>query len=116
MLKFIQSFKYALLGISRGLTNHRNFRIQFFAAIFVVILGFVLNISSTDWGIILIAIIVVLALELMNTSIEELLNHLHPSQHPNIGRAKDFAAGAVLLASIGAAIIGIIVFGKYINF
>jgi undecaprenol kinase len=49
----------------------------------------------------------VLVAELLNTALEELIDHLHPGQHPAMGRAKDMAAGAVLVASLFAVAVGV---------
>jgi diacylglycerol kinase (ATP) len=58
------------------------------------------------WALIILGIAIVVALEAMNAALEYALDHLHPEHHPEIGRAKDAAAGAVLLAGLGAAGVG----------
>ena len=65
-------------------------------------------------NIVLICIGVVLSLEIMNTAIEHFVDLVEPNQNPKAGAIKDLAAGAVLIFSITSAIIGIMIFGKYI--
>jgi diacylglycerol kinase (ATP) len=54
------------------------------------------------WGLVMLASASVLAAEMFNTAIEELVDHLHPEVHPRIGVVKDCAAAGVLIASLGA--------------
>jgi diacylglycerol kinase (ATP) len=106
----IASFKYAFKGIGYSLKTQRNAQIHTGVAILVVILGFVLKLNTTEWIIIVFAIALVLVAELFNTSIEFLIDLLSPEYHEKAGRAKDIAAGAVLICAIGAAIAGLIIF------
>ena len=55
-----------------------------------------------------------IATEAINTAVERLCDHPHPDRHAEIGKVKDLAAGATLVVAIGAAIVGIIIFGRYI--
>lgn len=59
------------------------------------------------WAIIFLTVALVLAMELMNSAFEALIDHLHPERHPEIGIIKDIAAGGVLIASIGAVAVGL---------
>jgi undecaprenol kinase len=106
----LHSVLNALNGIIVGIRTHRNFKIMLVIAAVVIGMGFYFHINRFEWAMIWICISVVLCLELMNSAIEELLNHLHPDRHPAIGRAKDIAAGAVLLASLISAIVGLYIF------
>jgi diacylglycerol kinase (ATP) len=67
----------------------------------------VLRVQLIWWAAAVLVIALVLVAELANSSIEALADHLHPSEHPSIEAAKDIAAGAVLLASIAAVVVGI---------
>ena len=80
------------------------------AAVLAIGLGIVLHISTVQWFIILLCIALVLSLEMMNTAIEVLADHLHPGQHPKIGWVKDMAAGAVLVAATVSLILGCWIF------
>ena len=80
------------------------------AAAIAILLGFILAITAIQWLVILLCIGAVFALEIINTAIEALVDHLHPERHPKIGLVKDLAAGAVLIAAILSLIIGCIIF------
>ena len=109
----IDNFKNAFNGIFLLLKQGKIFRIHMLIAALVIIAGFVFKIDGTEWIIILLTIGVVLAAEGFNTAIERLSDHISPEYHKNIKNVKDFAAAAVLLASIAAAILGLIIFIPY---
>ncbi len=71
---------------------------------------FLLHISSLEWLTVILCIAFVITTELLNTTIEKLADIIEPNQNKQIGLVKDMAAGAVLFAAIGAAVIGFIVF------
>ena len=108
---FLKSFVYAGRGLAIVLRTERNARIDAVIAIGVVVAGGVLRIERWEWCAVIGAIGLVTAAETANTSIERLLDRLHPDQDPEVGAVKDLAAGAVLLAAMGAAAIGVVVFG-----
>lgn len=87
-----------------------NAKIHLVAAVGAVFAGWYFEISATEWCLVVYAIAVVLAAEAFNTAIEELTDLTSPDFHPLAGKAKDSAAGAVLLTAIGAAIVGAIIF------
>ncbi len=80
------------------------------AAIVVTTLGVIYKIAAYEWIILILLITAVMSVESMNTAIEETCNLLHPYIHPQARMAKHCAAASVLLLSIGAAIIGAIIF------
>ena len=108
--KFIKSFSNAAQGIAHLFKGQVNARIELFIAFIVIIFSFLLKISPAEWILILLCIALVLSLEGINTAIEIFADKLHPGFDKDIGKAKDVAAGAVLIASIVAAIIGFIIF------
>jgi len=108
--KRIDSVKYALNGISLIITTQHNAWIHFAMTLFVAALGFLLKVSAVEWMMLVLAIVSVWVAEGLNTAIEHLGDSVSPKYHPLVGKSKDVAAGAVLISSIGAAIIGIIVF------
>jgi diacylglycerol kinase len=112
MVNFLKSFRYAFQGIAFAWQG-RNFRVQVGAGILVTVLGFWLEISTTEWLVVLTISGLVLAFEVMNSAIEHLVNMISPEFHPLAGKVKDLAAGAVLLLSISAVIIGLIIFVPY---
>jgi len=108
--KLIKSFSNALHGIALLFKTQLNARIELSITVFVVIAGIWFNISPSEWLVVMLCIALVLGLEGINTTIEIILDKLHPGFDSEIGKAKDVAAGAVLIAAIVAAIIGFIIF------
>ena len=113
MSGFLKSFVYALNGIIEAI-KQRNIKIQLTIAIAAIALGFIFHINRGEWCIILLCIALVLSLEITNTALEHLVDLVSPDYHEKAGKIKDLAAGAVLIASIISAIIGLIIFGKYL--
>lgn len=112
--RYVQSFGYAFSGIKKVFISERNFRFHSLAAILVVSLGFVLNITHTEWLFVILAIGLVITAEALNTAIEKLVDLVSPEKNTKAGWVKDVAAGAVLLASICAFVIGLLVFVPYL--
>ncbi len=104
------SARHAARGIAMLLLDEPNARIHVFATVLVVLTGFWLHISTVEWGLITLAITVVWAAEAMNTALEHLVDLVSPERHALAGKAKDVAAGAVLLAACGSVAIGLLVF------
>ena len=105
-----KSFAAAATGLLLMFRSQAIARIELVIAMLVIGAGFILNISVTEWLVIIIFIALVLAMEGINTSIEILCDKLHPATDDEIRKVKDVAAGAVLLAAILAAIAGIVIF------
>lgn len=100
------TFVNALRGIWETFRSERNFKIHLAITLVVVILGVWLGLPSSDWLWIGLSIALVLISELLNTAIESMVDLASPTYHPLAKRAKDIAAGAVLLAAIFAVIVG----------
>lgn len=107
-------FRDAFHGVSVMIKTQPNAKIHLLATVVAVAGGIFYRIELTKWLAIILAITTVWAAEAINTAIELLADAVHPSFHPLIGKAKDIAAGAVLVLTAGALIIGIIVFKPYI--
>jgi len=105
-----KSFKYAAEGIFYSYKKGTHFKIHTIAAIVVTILGFIYEISLNEWLALILISSAVIASETMNTAVEEACDVLHPEHHPGAKLAKHCAAGAVLILSIAAVLIGLIVF------
>jgi len=112
--KIIASFKFAFAGIRVIFKEEHPFRIMFFIAILVTIAMFYFDLPLTQKAIIFLIIMFVLILELLNSVIENFLDFIHPEENHRIKKIKDVLAGMVLVASIGAAVIGILLFWPYI--
>jgi len=108
--KRFNSFRYAFAGIASLFRTEANMKIHVAIGFLTIIAGFFFSISQIEWCIIIITIASVLAAEGFNTAIEHLTDLASPNFHPLAGKAKDVAAGAVLLITIGAIIVGIIIF------
>lgn len=109
-----RSFVHAGSGLRFVLRSQPNARIQLALAAAVVAAGIALDVSRLEWCWLVAAIAGVLAAECLNTALESLADALAPDPHPLVGRAKDAAAGGVLLAAIGAALIGLLVLGPHL--
>ncbi|WP_088072351.1 diacylglycerol kinase family protein [Gottfriedia luciferensis] len=109
----IKSFGFAFSGIFRVIKEERNIKIHLVAAVCSTALGFYVHISRIEWLILLLTITIVISLELVNSSIEAVVDLASPDQHPLAKKAKDVAAGAVLVAAIVSVIIGVLLFLPY---
>ena len=96
------------------LSSQANARLHLIAAIAVVLLGCYFQVSINEWILITIAIAMVFSAELFNTAIERLADAIDLEYNPKIKAIKDLAAGGVLITALGAAIIGIFLFGSRI--
>jgi len=113
-MRRLRSFGYAWNGLLWLIRSQQNARIHLAATVCVLVLGFWLRISRAEWGAIVIVLGMVWSAEALNSALEILADHLHPDDHPLVGRAKDVAAGGVLVAAIAAAVVGVLVFGPRI--
>ncbi|MBT9188694.1 MULTISPECIES: diacylglycerol kinase [Zobellia] len=106
----IKSVGFALRGALLLVRTEASIKIQVFLAIAVTIAGFYYEISATEWIFQVFAISMVVGIEGANTAIEKLCDFIHPDFDERIGFIKDVAAGAVMLVSIGAIIVGCIIY------
>ena len=104
--KWIQSANHAIEGILHASKTQRHMRYHLYAAIFILLLGFVLGISWSDFALLIILSIVVLSVEMLNTTIEVITDVLFKEYDIKAKEIKDIAAGAVLITALGAVIIG----------
>jgi len=110
----LQSFHHAWAGVVFTVKNNQNIRIHFIIAVLVVIVGFVLNVSAFEIGILGVMILFVFSAEMINTAIEEMTNLITREHRAEAKIAKDVSAGMVLVVSVGAAMVGILVFLPHI--
>ena len=106
----LRSFGYAIRGVGTMLRSQRNAWIHALATLAVLAAGLALGISVNDWKWLVLAMVSVWGAEALNTALEFLADAAKPEFHPLVKQAKDVAAGAVLIAAIGAATIGALVF------
>lgn len=114
--KFSSSIKYCLEGINFVITNESNFKKEIVIGIIALLLSYILKISRIEFIIILIMITLVLTSEIINTSIEKVVD-LYTKDYNNLAKiAKDVSAGSVLVMSIFSLLVGVIIFlPKIIN-
>lgn len=110
MIKTIKSFKYALNGLKTVFKEENSFRLEVIAGMIVVFFMFYFNFSLFENIICILLITLVLSAEIVNTAIEDLCNKVEPNQDPIIGKVKDTMSAFVLLTSLGALIVGVLVF------
>jgi len=111
----IRSVQCALKGISIIFVSQQNAWVHAMATICVCLSGFYFGFSKAEWCWIVLAIIAVWTAEALNTAFEFLTDVASPDFHPLAGKAKDVAAGAVLISALGSVIIGVIIIGPYIS-
>jgi len=110
MKKFLLGFKYAFNGIIETVKSERNIKIHILVMILVIILGLALKIDITEWIICIILFGIVIAGEMFNTAIENVVDNLVTEKNEYAKLAKDVSAGAVLVLAVASAIIGFIIF------
>ena len=110
MKKRLQSFGYAYRGIYCVFGTEANMKIHIGISLLVIICGIAFNISITEWMFCLLCIGLVVGAEMFNTAIENVVDLASPEQHPLAGKAKDIAAGGVLICAIISVIIGLLIF------
>ena len=110
-----RSFAYAFSGIAQGLAQ-RNMRIHLVFAVIAIVACALLRCTVAEWIIVLVLIGLVIAAELINAAIEAVVDLASPDIHPLAKRAKDVAAGAVLVLAITAVVVGLIIYiGAFIR-
>ena len=105
----LHPFRCALEGIEDAISTQRHLRIHVVVAGFVTLFGLLLGLPYTDLLLLLMAIALVVITELLNTAVELTVDLVSPVLHPIAKRAKDIAAGAVLIAALVSAAVGIVI-------
>jgi diacylglycerol kinase (ATP) len=112
--RFIDAANCAIEGIVQAARSQRHMRFHFAAALAVLFATALLGIPAMEFAVLALAISLVLCAELMNTAIEAVVDLVSPDFHPLARTAKDAAAGAVLVAACGAAVMGYLVLARHI--
>jgi Diacylglycerol kinase len=110
MKKRLKSFVYAGRGIRMVFSSEANMKIHLAIMLLVVIFGFVFQLSAMEWIACVLCFGLVVGMEMMNTAIENVVDLASPEKHPLAEKAKDIAAGAVLICAIISVVVGIIIF------
>lgn len=106
-LPFHRRVVFALHGLTLAFRRERSFRAHVLAAAALILLLLLTRPAAVWWAILALTAALVLVAELLNSALEALIDHLHPDEHPEVGAAKDIAAGAVLVASGIALAVGV---------
>lgn len=106
----VKSFRFAFEGLKQAFVQEPNMRFHILMGIVAIAAGVYFKLSPVEWCILVLTITSVLVLELLNTTIEELVDLASPSIHPKAKIAKDVAAAAVLTTSVAAVVVGLILF------
>jgi len=110
----MRSIRHAFRGLARVASTEQNFRIQLVAAGVVVVAMVVLRLAPLEMAFLTLAIALVLVLELLNSIFERMADMLKPRLHDLVKDVKDIMAGAVLVAALGAVVIGFLIFWPHI--
>lgn len=106
----LKSVTYAFKGAVKLISTEHSIMVQFSIGILISILGFIMEISATEWMFQTLAIGLIMSVEGLNTAVEKIADFIHPSYSKRIGFIKDIAAGAVFFTAITAVIIGLIIY------
>ena len=106
----IKGIGFALRGAWLLIRTESSIQIQIVIAVVMTVAGFVFNLSVIEWIVQILAISLVLGVEGINTAIEKMSDFVHPEFNEKIGFIKDVSAGAVMFVSIGATIIGLLIY------
>ena len=109
----VRSFDYALRGVLLMLKSQHNAWLHALASVVVVLVGRVCRLSSGEWCWLVLAIMAVWTAEALNTALEFLADVASPEFHPLVEKAKDVAAGAVLISATGSIVIALLIFEPY---
>jgi|GEM_PF-575460 len=113
--KLRASFDHAIRGVIFLLKSEQNARVHAIITIFVGIAVYIFGVSRVEAAILFIAVILVFAIEIINTALEKVFDVCHPEDHVLIRAAKDAMAGAVLIAAIIATVVAFLIFLPYVK-
>ena len=111
---WLESVNCAIEGILWAARSQRHLRYHFWAAVAVLLAAVYYKVTPLEFILLALAVVLVLLTELVNTSLEVVVDMVSPQYHPLARRAKDVAAGAVLVTTVGAAVIGYLALSRYI--
>jgi diacylglycerol kinase len=110
-----EKFRDAFRGVKLGVRGQSSFFVHFFFAVAVIVAAIVLGVSDyREWCLLILCIAGVLAAEMFNSAMELLARCISDQPDARLGRALDIGSAAVLIASVGAAVVGLIIFGRHL--
>jgi diacylglycerol kinase len=107
---WITKFRCAFRGAELGIRGQSSFFVHLFAAAAVIVAGLMLQVSRIEWCLLVICIAGVLTAEMFNSALESIARAITHEEDPHLGGALDIGSAAVLMAAIGAAAVGVLVF------
>lgn len=107
---WVRKFRDAFRGIKEGVRGQSSFFVHFFIAAAVVAAGAVLQLNCVEWCLLALCIAGVLTAEMFNSALESMAKAITGESDPHLGNSLDIGSAAVLVASIGAAVVGTIIF------
>jgi undecaprenol kinase len=107
--KFLKSFRHAWRGLWDVARTEQSFRLQLCTSVLVLVCMMLFPLELWERILLVLLIVSVLVLEILNSILERLVDAVHPRLHPTVREIKDMMAGAVLLASLTAAIVGCVI-------
>jgi len=110
----LYSFRHAGRGIAWALSSQANLRVHVIIAVLVLVAAVLFHFTAIEFVALVLCFAIVIAAELFNTALEVIIDYAWPERHPMIGRAKDVAAAAVLVVAAGAAVVGVVLFGRHL--
>lgn len=108
--RLFRSFGFAVEGIKYALKKDQNLRVHFTIAVLVIFLSIVLNVNPFEMGILGVMILLVIVTEMINSTIENMVDLITKEHRQEAKYAKDVAAGMVLITVIGSVIVGVLIF------
>ena len=111
---FFRKFIYAFRGIGKAVREEKSFRVMLACFVLVIAAAILLHVTLPEWTVLLLCCGTVLSAEVMNTALERVVDIAAPEKHPLAEKAKDMAAGAVLVMSLFTVIIAVIIFLPYV--
>ncbi|MBQ1272399.1 MAG: diacylglycerol kinase family protein [Clostridia bacterium] len=108
--RIFRSFGYAAKGIARTVCQERNFRIHLVAVCLVSLFAFLYGATTQQWIVLVLLYALVLSLELLNTAVEKTVDLVSPDKHPLAEKAKDAAAGSVLVSAVASVVVAVLMF------
>ena len=106
-----RKFRDAFRGLKEGVRGQSSFAVHFCVAAAVIVAGLGLRVSLTDWCLLALCVAGVLTAEMFNSAFESMAKAITEDSHPHLGNSLDIGSAAVLVAAIGASIVGAIIFG-----
>ncbi len=110
-----EKFRDAFRGMKQGIRGQSSFFVHFFVAAAVVMTAAILGMELTEWCLLLLCITIVLTAEMFNSALESLAKAVTHRRDPHVGRALNIGSAAVLIAAIGASVVGTIIFGNWLR-